>query len=224
MELITDEERLKQGNSALARDPQGHEVQTQAVSVRGRPKDPSLEDRVFDAAIDLYGRGGWSALTIESVSRKARVGKAAIYARWSDREGVLRETLDARWLSLAGIDSGSFKQDLTLLARALFSSFAGDHGNVLLFLQADSLCYPEVRRVRAPYARRLIREGRQIVKRAVDRHEIPTDANTALIMDMITGAIANHVSTTPLRLRDEMGRKSAAYIETLVDAAIRIAR
>ena len=184
----------------------------------GRPRDESLEDRVLDTAIILFAQSGWKGFTFESLARTARVGKAALYGRWESREHLLSETLEKRWLSLDAVDMGSFREDMTALAQTLFKFFSGPNSNVMLYLQADALQHEEVRRVRYPYALKLIQTGRAIVTRAKERGELSEDANAALIMDMLTGAISNHISTTPLRLKPVMIEKSDDYISSLVKA------
>ena len=42
-----------------------------ATPTRGRPLDPGLEDRVFDAAIALYAETGWAGFSFEAVARRA---------------------------------------------------------------------------------------------------------------------------------------------------------
>lgn len=190
---------------------------------RGRPHDPHLVDRVLDAAVSLYANGGWSAFTFEAVAKTAKVGKAALYKRWPNREALLGETLDKRWLATQNIDTGTFRGDLEQLAKALFTTFSGSTANVILYLQADGLRYPEVGRVRAAYMEGLIKASRQIVARAIKRGEIAEDTNTALILDILTGAISNHIGTTPNDFRSQMTRKSGEYINALITALEKIA-
>ncbi|MGH1420501.1 MAG: TetR/AcrR family transcriptional regulator [Hyphomonas sp.] len=184
---------------------------------RGRPRDPELNARVLDAAIELYAAGGWAVFTFDAISRTAKVGKSALYNRWPSREDLLSETLEQRWLSLDSINTGTFRGDIEALAWALFEIFSSPTANVILYLQADSLRYPEVRHARAPYMAGLIKEGRSIVKRGIKRNEISPASDTSLVMDILVGTISNHISTTPLRLRTRMMAKSDTFIGSLVD-------
>ena len=41
----------------------------------GRPRDPQLEERVFRAALDLYGEAGWAGFNLTKIAAEAGVGK-----------------------------------------------------------------------------------------------------------------------------------------------------
>src|SRR6266478_4410658 len=114
-------------------------------SSRGRPRDPNIEDRVFDAALALYGDQGWPGFNFDAVAKRAGVGKDALYRRWDSREILLREALDERWEWLRAIDEGSLREDLIALGRTVLNTFAGPFGSVALQLRADAHRYVEVR-------------------------------------------------------------------------------
>ena len=59
----------------------------------GRPRDPDLEERALEATLAVFGEKGWTGLTIEEVSSRARVGKSSIYLRWQDKETLLAAAL-----------------------------------------------------------------------------------------------------------------------------------
>ena len=188
---------------------------------RGRPRDPGLEDRVFDAAIALYAEVGWAGFSFEALARRSGVGKAGLYRRWSDRQDLLRQTLEARWLAPAKIDSGALRGDLIALARQVFAAYAGDNARVARWMAMDGERHPEVRSATAPYVEATIRQGRAIVRRAIARGEIDGQVNPGLLMDLVVGGVVNHVATTPLRLRGAMVAKMDAFTTDLVDTALR---
>jgi AcrR family transcriptional regulator len=87
-------------------------------SSRGRPRDPDLEERVFDAVIGVYGESGWAGFTLEAVARRARVGREALYRRWVGKAELLAGAVAARAPQLAAVDTGSTTGDLTVLVWA----------------------------------------------------------------------------------------------------------
>lgn len=188
---------------------------------RGRPRDPGLEDRVFDAAISLYAESGWAGFSFEALARRAGVGKAALYGRWSGREDLLRQTLEARWLAPSRIDTGALRPDLIALARQVFAAYGGDHARVARWLAMDGEIHREIRAVAAPYVETLIRQGRAMVRRAITRGEIGERVDPGLLMDLVVGATINHIATTPLRLRGAMIARMDAFTTELVDVALR---
>lgn len=188
---------------------------------RGRPRDPGLEDRVFDAAIALYAEGGWAGFSFEALARRSGVGKAGLYRRWANRQELLRQTLEARWLAPARIDTGALREDLLALARQIFAAYAGQHARAARWMAMDAEIHPEVRSATAPYVEATIRQGRAIVRRAITRGEVAAKVNPGLLMDVVVGGVINHVATTPLRLRGAMVAKMDAFTTDLVDTALR---
>jgi len=194
------------------------------ISIRpksGRRRSPDIESRVLDASIAIYARGGWRALTFDAVALSAGVGKGAIYRRWNSRGELLRHALEARWLTISDIDEGSLREDLLLLARSCLHALIGPHGGVLTHLQADAQFFKEAREVTRPYSRRMILQARRIIRRALDRGDLPTGADPSLLIDVIIGGVTNHVVSTPKQLRSIMIAKSGRYVVELVDLALR---
>src|SRR5690606_33038272 len=73
---------------------------------RGRPRDADLEDRVFDAVLEVYSETSWRGFTLDAVGRRARVGRAALYRRWSSKDDLLVQALEARSPLPVPIDTG----------------------------------------------------------------------------------------------------------------------
>ena len=192
-----------------------------AGPTRGRPRDPGLEDRVFDAAMALYAEGGWAGLTFEAVARQSGVGKSSLYRRWNDRRALLRTALEARWLPVDTIDTGTLRGDLRELAEMIFNNRTGRLANLEYWFLIDAARYPEVRRVTSPYMQDTVLEARAIVRRAIHRGEAPRSLDTGLLMDLVVGAVNNHVMTTPKRLRAEMSRQAPAFLDRLVEVVLR---
>lgn len=187
-----------------------------AQRAQGRPRDPRMEDKVFRAVMSLYAEGGWQSLTFDAVAKRASVGKAALYRRWPGRGELLSDALSLHWFTLAAIDTGTLKGDLKALAHMLFDKLTGAYGHTNFFLQADSRKFEEVGKALAGYRARLIREAMTIVHRGVSRNELPLYINPNLVMDVIVGAIANHVSTTPGPKMEQMKAEAPQYIDQLV--------
>jgi len=91
---------------------------------RGRPRDPLMEVRLLDAALEVYGQNGWLGFNLDAVARRAKVSKDALYRRWRTREALLADALRRRWDWVGGIDSGTIRGDLTELAERAFDMFA----------------------------------------------------------------------------------------------------
>ena len=44
----------------------------------GRPRDPGVDRRIAQAALDLFADAGWAGFAMEAVARRAGVGKASL--------------------------------------------------------------------------------------------------------------------------------------------------
>ncbi|HEX2890594.1 TetR/AcrR family transcriptional regulator [Vineibacter terrae] len=196
-------------------------VDGEVRSTRGRPRDPGLEGRVFDAAIALYAEVGWAGFSFDALAKRSGVGKDALYRRWgASRAGLLRQTLEARWYGLEQIDTGSIREDLLALARMWLRLRTGPYGQVGLHMMVDTLRFPEVADVLAGYREDAVRQARSIVRRAIDRGEIPPSTNPGLVLDIVVGGVTNHVATTPQRLRPAMTAKMDEFAVSLVDVLL----
>ncbi|HQT54808.1 MAG: TetR/AcrR family transcriptional regulator [Phenylobacterium sp.] len=191
------------------------------TAARGRPRDPSLEARVFDAAMALYAEAGWSGFNFDTVARRAGVGKASLYSRWPNRGELLRHTFQARWLTVATIDTGCIRGDLEELAWMIARTLTGPYSEAHPRMSLDAAQHPEMLDFLRPYSEATIRHGRAIVRRAIARGEITPAVNPGLMMDLVVGAVTNHVRTTPERLRGAMVAKMQDFISELVEAVLR---
>ena len=199
---------------------ENHDMPAKTTGARGRPRDPELEPRVFDAAMALYGQEGWAGFSFEVIAKAAGVGKNALYRRWPSKGSLLREMLEARWVAVDRIDCGAIRDDLVALCRMLFAHLSGPLGSVGLQLQLDLVRHEVVAEAVASYREDVKRSARQIVRRAIDRGELPEDTSTTLVLDVIAGSVMSHVMATPDDLREEMQRRIDAYAGSLVDLVL----
>ena len=179
-----------------------------------------MESRILEAAIALYGQQGWRGFNFDLLSKAARVGKDALYRRWPTRSALLNDALRGQWVQVGAIDEGSLRADLLALGRAVFDAFTGPYGTVALYLRADTQSFPEVREFADPWREYMVQQGRAIVQRAVARSEIPATTPPALILDILIGAVINHVVSTPERLRGRMTSRFDEFVTSLVDLVV----
>lgn len=189
-------------------------------SQRGRPRDPDIERRIVDATLILYGETGWIGFTMDAVVRHAKVSKDALYRRWKSREALLADALRTRWDWVGTIDTGTLRGDLLALGTRLFATFTGPHGEAGLQLIVDARRFPRLADYAAPFQQMLVHEGRSIARHGVARGELPASVNPGLVLDLLSGAIINHVVSTPDHLRDRMAADSDAFIETIVSVIL----
>ena len=61
----------------------------------GRPRSPIVDQAILRAALELFIEHGVAGASIEKIARRAGVGKTSIYRRWSTREALLAQAIEA---------------------------------------------------------------------------------------------------------------------------------
>ena len=84
-------------------------------SPRGRPRDPSRDEAIIDASIDVLVRDGYDRLSMEGVAAAAGVGKATVYRRWSSKAELVIDAMAALKPAIDTIDTGSLDGDIELI-------------------------------------------------------------------------------------------------------------
>lgn len=85
---------------------------------RGRPRDPSRDEAIIDAAIDLLLRDGYDRLSMEAVAATAGVGKATVYRRWGSKAELVIDAMATLKPAIESIDTGSLDGDIELMVAA----------------------------------------------------------------------------------------------------------
>ncbi|WP_244928934.1 TetR/AcrR family transcriptional regulator [Nocardioides sp. W7] len=190
----------------------------------GRPRDPDVDRRVEEAALTLFARRGWAGFSIEAVAREAGVGKASVYLRWSSKEELLTDAVAHAFDPIAEIDTGRVRDDLLALAELLLDLYEGRHGLAARRMTVESEVTPGIaerwRDVRAAQ----VAAARRIVRRAVDRGELPADAPVTLIIDTLCGAAMLRPVAVPERLRGAADAARSRYARELVDFVLAATR
>jgi AcrR family transcriptional regulator len=63
-------------------------------NAQGRPRDPSVDQAILSAALELFIEHGIAGASIEKIAKQAGVGKASIYRRCKSREGLLAQAIE----------------------------------------------------------------------------------------------------------------------------------
>jgi AcrR family transcriptional regulator len=65
------------------------------TATRGRPRDPTLDTAILTAALELFIDQGIAGMSIEQVAKRAGVGKPTLYRRWSTKERLVADAIEA---------------------------------------------------------------------------------------------------------------------------------
>jgi AcrR family transcriptional regulator len=191
-----------------------------AVSRFGRPRDPAVDRRVLAAAIAVYGDNGWSGFSIDTVARRARVGKASIYLRWDNRAHLLTEALKSELSTVADPDTGSVRGDHIHLARQVLVRYLGDAGRAALRIGLETHLLPDVAREHQRARRAQLVAGRAIVSRAIDRHELPPGTSPTAILESVLGAALFHAVVVLPEPKTPSDQQIDLFVKKIVDFAL----
>jgi len=183
----------------------------------GRPRDPTMEQRVRQTACELYGRVGWAGFSIDAVAREARVGKSSIYLRWADQTALLLDTLEARIALPLDTDTGSLRSDLLVLSRSIFNLLVSDVGDVVVRLSAEARSVPELAPRWAEFVGAQAAAMRSITQRGIIRGDLPENTPVTLMLDALFGALLMQYMVTPPSRMRRLAKEANNYTEALVD-------
>lgn len=193
-------------------------------STRGRPRDPTVEHRVFEAAVAIYDVDGWSGFTFDAVAGLAEVGKSTIYRRWSTKEDLLIDALTARTRHVTVVDTGSLHGDLVQLAAQMVDNYTRDHGLVSMRLFVDASHNPAL----AARMRSRIEIGEAdfgaVFSRAVARGELPDHRYNDRLREVISGATMHRVLTTDHSQRHALAANARDIGDEIVTFALAACR
>lgn len=179
----------------------------------GRKRDPRKERALLRAALEVYAEVGWSGFTFESVSRRANVGRPAIYLRWDSREDLLLGAFGALDLPEATTDTGDLEADLVALAEAFAGWWMSIGARAWKRLQLDHEVVPELAesfyRVQV---HRSVRSAAATIERAIERGEVPAGETGIVVLEMINGAIYTRIFDTPPAKRGELDALMPGYV------------
>jgi AcrR family transcriptional regulator len=186
----------------------------------GRPRDPDLERRVFEAAVALYDEVGWAGFNFDAVAARASTGKAALYRRWASKEELLAAALVDRTRGVTTADTGTLRGDLELLAEQLLANYTSPNGLVSLRLLVEAQYHPELGARAVERLDSHLAESAQIAQRAVARGELAAD-DASVVMVAVSGGVLHMVLAS--RDRSDLRRRRRAHARRLVDFVLRAA-
>lgn len=156
--------------------------QAEAKPRPGRKRDHTRDPEILDAALDVLAETGYEGMTIDMVATRARAGKATLYRRWSSKSELVLDAvgwLKSRDLDHATLpDTGTLRGDLVAMIKAPNLRESERKLKVMAGIVSMIARSPEL----AAAAHEAVVEPRAAVnriflRRAIDRGEIPPDAD-----------------------------------------------
>lgn len=184
---------------------------------RGRPRSEQAQQAILDAAIELLLAQGLEAVSMDQVADRAGVSKATIYRWWPSKETLALDALYHEWDTAPPSlpDTGSLRGDLLALVRPwIRRARKGPYARVVAALIREVHTDPEFAKL---YHERFVSPrrapGRAILKRAIERGELPEGTKVEVALDLMYGALFH-------RLLHAHAPLSERFVEDVVDATL----
>jgi len=190
---------------------QSGERRTSGVQRQGRAA--RVVASVLQATGEELNRVGYANLRVDAIAERAGVNKTTIYRRWPTKAILVSDTLDSQFQFERELpDTGSLRGDILEYLNAMVrQGRAPMWRGVLTTLLGRS--DHEVEAVATKLYQRERQFRTRLIKRAVERGELPRAVNAELTGDMFSAPILRQM----LSIGEEVDQ---AYIESVVDATL----
>ena len=184
----------------------------------GRKRDHTRDPEIMDAALDVLAETGYDGMTIDMVATRAKAGKATLYRRWSSKSDLVLDAVACMKnndLALESLpDTGTLRGDLVAMIKPPSIRDAQRKMQVMAGIVSMIARDPEL----AEAAQKALIEPRASVnrvffQRAIDRGEIPADAD----IDMLCLIGPSMAAYRTLLLREPIDRE---HLIAIIDRVI----
>jgi len=194
------------------------ETSTEETRPRGRPRSEKARTAILAAAIDLLLEQGLHAMSMDDVAQRAGVSKATIYRWWPSKELLALDALATAWATPtpdAQRNTGSLRGDLLAGLRTWLRQLKQrPYGRVIAGLVAQAQTDPEFAKLyREHFVQPRRANTRELLRRAIDRGEIPPDTNIDVTLDLLYGPIYHRLLHGHAPLTDR-------FVQQVIDTVI----
>ncbi len=185
----------------------------------GRPRDARVTGAILDAALTELAENGFRGSSMDGIARRAGVGKAALYRRWTSKAEVVAAAMKTVSGTDAPVpDTGSLRGDVRELLDGVVAWLSDPrtrrvYPDLLAEGQRDpALAHALMEYIGTPRRRR----GYAVLERAAARGELSPTADRELLLDAL-GAL---VFWRLIALNRPV---SAGHLDQIADAVVVLA-
>ncbi|WP_019971636.1 TetR/AcrR family transcriptional regulator [Mycobacterium sp. 141] len=168
---------------------------------RGRPRDPAVDTAILTAALDLFIEQGIAAMSIEQIAKRAGVGKPTLYRRWSTKEALIADAIEAlvvadvTWPTRDEIDAVPTHQLVKRNIAATARTAADPRFRALIAqIYGSAVTHPLLMQT---YWTHYIQPRRELtiamLRRAKTDGRIAPDTDLEVLVDMLAGGVTYRV-------------------------------
>jgi AcrR family transcriptional regulator len=183
----------------------------------GRPRSAQIDGAVLEATGKLLAERGYTATSIETIARRAGVGKATIYRRWRSKEELVVELLSH---VAAGVEPVPDLDDtraelLRLVSEAIDQLMSTPTGGIIQGLASELSRNPTLSRLVRERVISLRRgEVGAVLERGIARGELRADTDAEIAHELLIGPAYYHLLLGGKKL-------DAQFAGRIVDAFLR---
>ena len=171
-----------------------------------RRRGAELEQAIHSAVLDLIGRRGAAAVTMEAVAVAAGTSKPVLYRRWPDSQALVRDTLlQMATTAIPHTDTGSFRGDMLAMLRGWVTLFTGPTAPVLRAVIA-AMTHDEV--LMAAFRNDVIgwrkQEMAEMLTRAVARGEVRPEVPMDILRELAQSVLWHRLLVTGDPVDDDL--------------------
>ncbi|MGO4648936.1 TetR/AcrR family transcriptional regulator [Nocardia sp. 2YAB30] len=162
----------------------------------GRPRSREADTAILNAALELFIERGATATSIELVARRAKVTRATVYRRFPDKTRLLIAAVEAAYG--APPQTPEIHDIEHVLAGWAYALADARRRRLLRRLYDVIDDYPELAYAyRDLFGRHRDRARKDAFERACDCGQLPADTDPDVLLDLLTGAVWQHLATRP---------------------------
>jgi AcrR family transcriptional regulator len=183
----------------------------------GRPRSAQIDSAVLKATGELLAEKSYAATSIETIARRAGIGKATIYRRWRSKEELVVALLSDVAADVEPVpDLGDTRTELLrLVSEAIVVTTQTPTGGIIQGLASEFSRNPKLGRlVRERVISMRRGEVGAVLKRGIARGDLRADADAEIAHELLIGPVYYHLLLGGKQLDEQ-------FAERIVDAFLR---
>lgn len=155
----------------------------------GRPRSVESHQAILQATLELLAEVGFETMSIDAIAARAGVGKTTIYRRYASKEELVADAIESVREEMVIPDTGNLQSDLDALiqnaAQITLSPLGRQTVAMIISSASSNAQFAQI------YWTKYLQPRRKafaiVLKRAKARNEVPTDLDSNLVFDTMSG-------------------------------------
>lgn len=155
--------------------------------------DPRIERTravVLASAVEVISERGFSAASIEAISKHSGVARSTIYRHWPNRNDLLLDAIRTLLDRVEMLEPSDLRSDLVTIVTFLSASITTEPmGTIIASLIAEARHDVEVARLHERFVAQRLEAATEMIEAAIERGELPSSTVPASMATDIAASI-----------------------------------